>query len=207
MAIVGGGVPEVIAGHYRNLLWTGLPLTDKAGHRACLVPPPRQKRFLSPAEQKLITSAGVKPAVIRSPVSVFYWGEIRIASLICFEFADIEVRRKLRFSTDIITVSSLNRDWRYFESIQDATTRDDYCLTICVNTGALPGTRIVRPTKSEMAVVASVHGADRPALISKLIDLRPILAAQVSGRAPVEILATEPIDDVGLADYKPFPPY
>jgi len=207
MAIVGGGAPEIVGQRYLNRLWTGLPLTDEAGHRACLVPPPRQKRFLSPAERKTIAAAGIDAAAARTPVSVFYWGEVRLASLICFEFADINVRQKLRFAADIVTVSSLNRDWRYFESIQDATTRDDYCLTVCVNTGALPGTRIVRPTKSEMAVVAAVHGADRPAVISKLVDLRPILAAQANQLAPAEVLDVEPIDDVRLADYKPFPPY
>jgi len=207
MAIVGGGAPEVIGGRYLNRLWTGLPLTDEAGHRACLVPPPRQKRFLSPVERKTIAAAGVEPAPARDQASVFYWNEVRLASLICFEFADINVRQRLRFAVDIVTVSSLNRDWRYFESIQDATARDDYCLTVCVNTGALPGTRIVRPTRSEMAVVASVHGADRPAVISKLIDLRPILAAQADHAAPADVLAVDPIDDVKLDDYKPFPPY
>jgi hypothetical protein len=207
MAIVGGGAPEVVGQRYLNRLWTGLPLTDEAAHRACLVPPPRQKKFLSPAERKMIAAAGVKAAPPRTPVGVFYWGEIRLASLVCFEFADINIRQRLRFAVDIVTVSSLNRDWRYFESIQDATTRDDYCLTVCVNTGALPGTRIVRPTKSEMAVVAAVHGADRPAVISKLIDLRPILAAQANHLAPAEVLSVEPTDDVRLADYKPFPPY
>jgi hypothetical protein len=207
MAIVGGGAPEVVGRRYLNRLWTGLPLTDEAGHRACLVPPPRQKKFLSPIELKTIAAADIETAPVRTAVSIFYWGEVRLASLICFEFADINVRQKLRFAVDVVTVSSLNRDWRYFESIQDATTRDDYCLTVCVNTGALPGTRIVRPTKSEMAVVAAVHGADRPAVISKLIDLRPILAAQMNHLAPSEVLAIEPIDDVRLADYKPFPPY
>lgn len=207
MAIVGGGAPEIIGGRYLNRLWTGLPLTDEAGHRACLVPPPRQKRFLSPAERAKIEQAGIEPLPAHNSVSVFCWGEVRLASLICFEFADIEIRQRLRFAADVVTVSSLNHDWRYFESVQDATTRDDYCLTVCVNTGALPGTRIVRPTKSEMAVVASVHGADRPAVISKLIDLRPILAAQAFHQAPVDVLQVEPSDDVRLADYKPFPPY
>jgi hypothetical protein len=207
MAIVGGGAPEIVGKHYRNQLWTGLPLTDKAGHRACLVPPPRQKKFLSPAEQKTISAADITVSPSSTPVNVFNWGEVRLASLICFEFADINVRQELRFRADVLTVSSLNRDWRYFESIQDATTRDDYCLTVCVNTGALPGTRIVRPTKSEMAVVAAVHGADRPAVITKVIDLRPILAAQANHLAPSEVLTTEPSDGVLLEDYKPFPPY
>jgi hypothetical protein len=207
MAIVGGSAPEIVGKEYRNQLWTGLPLTDSAGHRACLVPPPRQKNFLSPAEQKAITAAGKTAAPSPVTVSVFRWGEVRLASLICFEFADINVRQQLRFAADILTVSSLNRDWRYFEAIQDATTRDDYVLTVCVNTGALPGTRIVRPTKSEMAVAAAVHGADRPAVISKLIDLRPILAAQTNHQAPEEVLTTEPMDGVLLKHYKPFPPY
>lgn len=207
MVVVGGGAPEIVGGRYRNRMWTGLPLTDKAGHRACLVPPPRQKKFLSPAEQDAIKEAGVRAAPSLTPVSVFRWGEVRLASLICFEFADIDVRQRLRFKVDLLTVSSLNRDWRYFEAVQDATTRDDYVFTVCVNTGALPGTRIARPTKSEMAIAAAVHGADRPAVISKLIDLRPILAAQAHQDAPKKILTTQPSDGVLLKHYKPFPPY
>ena len=66
---------------------------------------------------------------------------------------------RLRAGADLLTVSSLNKDWRYFDAIQESTTRDNYCLTLCVNTGAFPGTKLMRPTSSAMAVAASVHGS------------------------------------------------
>jgi hypothetical protein len=101
----------------------------------------------------------------------------------------------------------LNRDWHYFEVVQDSTTRDNYCLVMCVNTGAFPGTRITRPTSHEMAVAASVHGSDTPALITKRIDMAPIVAAQVHKRKPTSALkVSEPTDDVCLKNYKEFPP-
>jgi hypothetical protein len=206
MLTVGGQAPEIVAGSYRNRLWTGIPLTDQAGHRACLVPPPRQKLFLSPEESALIRKADVGEAPSSRDVAVYAWRGMRVASLLCFEFADIGIRKQLRFESDVITVSSWNRDWHYFEVVQDATTRDNYCLTVCVNTGALPGTRIVRPTRSEKAVAASVHGSDVPVSITKMIDMRPILAAQRTQAEPAQVLEEEPSDDVALEDYKPFPP-
>jgi hypothetical protein len=107
----------------------------------------------------------------------------------------------------VLTVSSLNRDWRYFDVVQDSTTRDNYCLTICVNTGGFPGTRIVRPTKSEMALAAAVHGSDRPALIIKQIDMVPIVLAQAHHESPKKVLTGyRPIDGVRPKHYKPFPP-
>lgn len=208
MLVIGGQVPERSATHYRNLLWTGIPLTDSAGHRACIVPPPRQKRFLSPREEEAIREAGLSAASSdRDQVKAFSWKGVSIASLICFEFADLEVRRHLRFEAALLTVSSLNHDWHYFDAVQDATTRDNYCLTVCVNTGAFPGTRMVRPTRSEKAVIASVHGSDDPALITREVDMRPILAALEQHLKPCDAIpGYEPADRIELGDYKDFPP-
>ncbi len=207
MMVVAGQAPEVSAKKYYNRLWSGIPLRDWANRRHCLVPPPRQKRFLSPKEEEMIEKKGVKKAPQTKGVEVYLWRGLRIASLICFEFADIGIRQDLRFKTEIVTVSSLNRDWHYFEVVQDSTTRDNYCLIVCVNTGAFPGTRITRPTSHEMAVAASVHGSDTPALITKRIDMGPIVAAQVHKRKPTaDLKVSEPTDDVRLKDYKEFPP-
>jgi hypothetical protein len=208
MLVIGGQAPEISGTVYLNRLWTGIPLTDSAGHRACLVPPPRQKHFLSPDEEKKVADAGFEKAPsVRDEVKPFVWRGMVIASLICFEFADLEIRRRLRFDADVVTVSSLNHDWHYFDVVQDSTTRDNYCLTICVNTGAFPGTRIVRPTKSEKAVIASVHGSDHPAVITRRVDMWPIVAAQIHRRDPNQaIKGYEPSDGIKLRDYKPFPP-
>lgn len=207
MLIVAGQAPEVSLGRYYNRLWTGIPLRDRGDRKHCLVPPPRQKRVLAPKEARRIAKENVEVAGQQQVVDIFLWREMRIASLICFEFADIEIRQALRFKADIVTVSSLNRDWHYFEVIQDSTTRDNYCLVVCVNTGAYPGTRITRPTSHEMAVAASVHGSDDAALITRNIDMSPIIAAQVHKRKPTaELKLEEPTDDVCLKDYKEFPP-
>lgn len=206
MLVVAGQAPECAGTEYRNLLWTGIPLTDSAGHRACLVLPPRQKRFLSPREEKAIREAGLSAAP-PGAAQPFSWRGMSIASLICFEFADLEVRRRLRFKVDLLTVSSLNHDWHYFDAVQDATSRDNYCLTVCVNTGAFPGTRIVRPTSSEKAVIASVHGSDDPALITRRVDMLPILAALNHRLEPSQAIpGYKPLDGIELGDYKPFPP-
>lgn len=208
MLVVGGQVPRRIGNEYRNLLWTGIPLTDSAKHRACLVPPPRQKNFLSPREQKAIGEAGMHAASSsRKQVKPFRWRGMSIASLICFEFADLEIRSNLRFGADLLTVSSLNHDWHYFDAVQDATARDNYCLTVCVNTGAFPGTRIVRPTKSAKSVIAAVHGSGDPALITRQIDMWPIVAAIEQRLEPSQAIpAYMPADGIELGDYKPFPP-
>lgn len=207
MLIVAGQAPEVSLGRYHNRLWTGIPLRDRGNRKHCLVPPPRQKRVLAPKEARRIAREKITVDEDKQEVEVFLWREMRIASLICFEFADIEIRQALRFKADIVTVSSFNRDWHYFEVIQDSTTRDNYCLVVCVNTGAYPGTRITRPTSHEMAVASSVHGSDDPALITRRIDMSPIIAAQVHKRKPtVELKLEEPTDDVCLDDYKEFPP-
>jgi len=206
MLVVAGQVPERAGSVYRNLLWTGIPLTDSAGHRACLPLPPRQKCFLSPREEKAIRDAHLTPAPAGS-VQPFNWRGMSIASLICFEFADLSVRRDLRFEADLLTVSSLNHDWHYFDAVQDATSRDNYCLTVCVNTGAFPGTRIVRPTSSEKAVIASVHGSDDPALITRKVDMLPILKALDHHLEPSQAIpGYNPLDGIELDDYKPFPP-
>ncbi len=207
MMIIAGQGPEVSARNYHNRLWSGIPLRDRLGRRHCLVPPPRQKAFLSPKERDLIAKKGVEKAPSSEGVDVYEWRGMRIASLICFEFADIEIRQGLRFKTDILTVSSWNQDWHYFEVVQDSTTRDNYCLVICVNTSAFPGTRITRPTSHEMAVAASVHGSDTPALITRRIDMAPIVVAQMHRRKPTaDLKLKEPSDDVELKNYKEFPP-
>jgi hypothetical protein len=210
MLVIGGQAPEVVGTTYWNKLWTGIPLTDSFGHHACLVPPPRQKHFLSPHEEA--DMAKVEPPLEQAPserqdAKAYAWRGMFFASLLCFEFADLEFRRDLRFNADVITVSSLNRDWHYFDAIQDSTTRDNYCLTICVNTGSYPGTRIVRPTRSEMAVTAAVHGSDHPAVITKRIDMWPIVAAHTFQGRPAEVIpGYEPKDKIELCMYKPYPP-
>lgn len=206
MLVIAGQAPEVISGVYRNSLWTGIPIVDAGGHRACLVPPARQKQVLSPEEKKTLNKHEAEAATSCKEVAVYSWRGIRFGSLICFEFADVGVRQQLRFKTDLVTVSSLNHDWRYFDAVQDATTRDNYCLSVCVNTGTYPGTRITRPTSSEKAVVASVHGSGHPVLITKRIDLTPIVAAQIAQKEPKEATAVPPLDGIRLKDYKPFPP-
>ncbi len=207
MMVIAGQAPEVSSGQYHNRLWTGIPIRDRLRRRHCLVPPPRQKRFLSPEEKRGIEARDLAEAPSVTEVEVYSWRGILIASLLCFEFADIEIRQQLRFRADVVTVSSLNHDWHYFEVVQDSTTRDNYCLTICVNTGAYPGTRITRPTEHEMAVAASVHGSDNLALITRRIDMRPIIAAQRHKRRPsVELGLEQPTDDMRLKNYKHFPP-
>jgi hypothetical protein len=206
--VVGGQTPEIVGSEYWNRLWVGIPLVDSADHRACLVLPPRQKHFLSPHEEgEMLKRELTKPKSYRKNVKAFWWRGMRFASLLCFEFADIDLRRRMRFKADLLTVSSLNRDWRYFDVVQDSTTRDNYCLTVCVNTGSFPGTRIVRPTKNEMALAAAVHGSDRPALIIKQIDMVPIVLAQAHRDAPKKVLGEyKPTDGIRLKHYKPFPP-
>ena len=206
MLVIAGQAPEVISNVYRNSLWTGIPVVDAGKHRACLVPPPRQKQVLSPEEEKVLKKHNAVKAPASEEVAVYSWRGMRFGSLICFEFADVGVRQRLRFKADLVTVSSLNHDWRYFDAVQDATTRDNYCLSVCVNTGAYPGTRITRPTSSEMAVVASVHGSGHPVLITKRIDLTPIVAAQIAQKEPREATTVPPLDGIRLKDYKPFPP-
>jgi hypothetical protein len=208
MLVIAGQAPEIAGGRYWNRLWTGIPLQDRVGHRACLVPPPRQKSFLSPKEKALIDARKIPSAPASKKVQTFSWRGMLLASLLCFEFADLNLRQEVRFKTDILTVSSLNHDWHYFDAIQEATTRDNYCLTVCVNTGSRPGTRIARPTRHEMAIAASIHGSDDLAVITRRIDMEPIVAAQIHQLTPQDpTLGLEsPSDDASLSDYKPFPP-
>jgi hypothetical protein len=205
--VVAGQAPMVRAGTYSNMVWVGIPLRDRDERRACLVPPPREKSYLSPHEQSPLREAGLDWARDGKPVPTYRWRGFTFASLLCFEFADIATRQFLRKSADLVTVSSLNRDWRYFDAIQEATTRDNYCLTVCVNTGAYPGTRIMRPTTSATALAASVHGSEDATIVTRVIDLTPIVSARVSGAHPMDVpFAQEPMDDASLADYKAMPP-
>jgi predicted amidohydrolase len=206
MLVIAGETPTVQEGLYSNRLWTGIPVQDSAGHKECLVAPPWEKRYLSPEEQRLIDEAAVEHAGTAENVPVYDWRGIRFASLVCFEFADIATRTALRKGADLLTVSSLNRDWRYFDAIQESTTRDNYCLTVCVNSGAFPGTKIMRPTASAKSVAASVHGSDDPAVVSRKIDMHPIVAARVAQKRPTDATETPPIDDTELHDYRAFPP-
>jgi len=177
LLIVAGQAPTVRDGTYSNAIWVGIPLRDSDARRACLVPPPREKGYLSPEERSRLDTAGLARLPSGGPVPVYQWRGFTFASLICFEFADIATRQWLHDSADVLTVSSLNRDWRYFDAIQEATTRDNYCLTVCVNTGAYPGTRIMRPTTSAKALAASVHGSEDATIVTRVIDLTPIVAA------------------------------
>jgi predicted amidohydrolase len=208
--LIGGQTATVRGATYTNRLWIGLPIIDGEGRRACLVPPPRAKKPLSPGEEAAMTGAGLaseSTSAEHRDVPIFSWRGVTFASLICFEFADVDLRASLRGRADVVTLSALNRDWKYFEDAQDATTRDNYCLTVCVNTGRYPGTRMVRPTKSEMAIAAAIHGSEQPAVLTRVIDLEPIVAARVLRKAPLEALANEPSDDTDLVDYKPVPPW
>jgi len=206
MLIVAGQAPTVEDGVYSNKIWTGIPIQDSAGHRECLVVPPRLKRFLSPEETGLIRQAKVKAAEVNGRVPVYDWRGIRFASLVCFEFADIATRTQLQTAADLLTVSSLNKDWRYFDAIQESTTRDNYCLTLCVNSGAFPGTKIMRPTTSAKAVAASVHGSDDPAVVSRKLDMHPIVTARIARQRPSEATTREPTDDTNLDDYSAYSP-
>jgi predicted amidohydrolase len=206
MLTVVGQAASIGAGKYANVLWTGIPIRDELGRAACLVPPQRQKSYLSPEERQTLARAGVTASIADSEVPVYGWRGLRFASLICFEFADISIREALRDRADMVTVSSWNRDWRYFDAIQEATTRDNYCLTVCVNTGQYPGTRMMRPTSSAKAVVASVQGSDDATVLTRRVDMAPIVAGRARGKRPGEFLEYEPADDATIDDYKPLPP-
>jgi predicted amidohydrolase len=206
MLVIAGETPAVARGEYRNRIWTGIPIQDSATHRECLVVPPREKRYLSAAEIELIDAAEVTHANTNASVPVYDWRGIRFASLVCFEFADIATRMQLQAGADLLTVSSFNKDWRYFDAIQESTTRDNYCLTVCVNTGTFPGTKIMRPTSSAMSVAASVHGSEDPAVVSRKIDMLPVVAARIQGRKPSEATKTAPTDDTTLDDYRAYRP-
>jgi predicted amidohydrolase len=206
MLVIAGESPLVDGSVYSNRLWTGIPIQDSAGHKECLVVPPREKRYLSPQEQRQIEAASVVHVKAGDDVPVYAWRGIRFASLVCFEFADIATRTALREHADLLTVSSLNRDWRYFDAIQESTTRDNYCLTVCVNSGAFPGTKVMRPTSSAKSVAASVHGSDDPALVSRKIDMHPIVAARIAQERPKDATDRPPKDDTQLCDYRAFPP-
>jgi hypothetical protein len=83
MLVIAGQAPEVAGGEYRNRLWTGIPLEDRVGHRACLVPPPREKSFLSPEEKSLIEAKAIPHAKPSERVEIFSWRGMLIASLLC----------------------------------------------------------------------------------------------------------------------------
>jgi hypothetical protein len=138
MLVIAGEAPSVQGGVYSNRVWTGLSLIDRAGHRACLVPPPREKRYLSPTEESALQRADVAFNTRRREIPIYAWRGITVASLICFEFADVHARERLRGEADVMTVSSWNTDWRYFAAVQEVTTRDNYCLSLCVNTSQSP---------------------------------------------------------------------
>ena len=209
LLVIGGQTATVVGSKYTNRLWVGLPVIDPDGRRACLVPPPRAKRPLSPSEEAVVNQAHLMSDSTSSDlghVPVYSWRGVNFASLICFEFADVEIRSSLRWRADVVTLSAVNRDWKYFQDAQGATTRDNYCLTVCVNTGRYPGTRMMRPTKSEKAIAAAIHGSEQPTVLTRVVDLEPIVAARVLGMPPAEALVIEPSDDTVLSDYKPLPP-
>nr|WP_254924230.1 MULTISPECIES: reverse transcriptase domain-containing protein [unclassified Rhodococcus (in: high G+C Gram-positive bacteria)] len=207
MVLVAGEAPMIQRNEYKNRLWTGIPVVDRAGHRACLVPPPRDKAYLSPVERAAVQKARVIYNPSNTNVRPYYWRGVKFSSLICYEFADISVRNSFRRDTDILTVSSWNTDWRYFDSIQSSTTRDNYCITVCVNTGQFPGTQIMRPTASARAVASSIHGSGDPTVVTRVIDLLPVVVARASGRRPsLDSGFIEATDDVKLEDYSALPP-
>jgi hypothetical protein len=210
LLVIGGQTATIVGERYSNVIWVGIPIVDCDGRRACLVPPPRTKKPLSPAEESAIGAVGLTSDSLSGgtvPIPVFTWRGVNFASLLCYEFADAAIRASLRGRADFVTLSAVNRDWKYFENAQDAMTRDNYCLSICVNTGRYPGTRIVRPTVSEKAIAASIHGSDQPAILTRVIDLEPLVAARVLKARPADVLTNEPSDDTVLADYKPVPPW
>lgn len=207
MLVVAGQAPSLSNGEYSNRLWVGIPLRDDRGRRSCLIPPPREKNYLSPHEKASLKASGIDWESRPGEVPTYRWRGFSFASLICFEFADIRTRQSLQHTADVLTVSSLNRDWRYFGAVQEATTRDNYCLTICVNTGAYPGTQIMRPTGSAKSLAASVHGSEDATIVTRVIDLAPIVAARATGKSPSQLeFEQEPQDDAVLQDYKPLPP-
>jgi len=207
MLVVFGEAPTVRDNKYINRLWTGMPISDSAGHHACLVPPPRDKTYLSPAEKSEIDKARVAYSPRNSTVQRYQWHGVSFSSLICYEFADIAVRNSFQRDSDLITVSSWNKDWRYFDSIQTSTTRDNYCITVCVNTGQFPGTQVMRPTSSDRAIASSVHGSGDPTVVTRVIDFLPVVLARSSGRRPTRDNGfNEPVDDLSLHHYKALPP-
>lgn len=207
MLIVGGEAPYVRHHAYSNRVWTGIPLMDSWGRKFCLVPPPREKRYLAAEEKRDLATGGLVHSPPSAAIPVYEWRGICFASLICFEFADIKARDALRATADLLTVSSWNMDWRYFDAVQEATTRDNYCVTVCVNTSQFPGTHIMRPTSSEKSIALSVHGSRHPAVVTRDVDMLPVVLARASNLRPhVKNGFLEPRDDLSLDDYKALPP-
>ena len=207
MLTIAGEAPALRGGKYSNRLWTGLPLKDEAGHKACLVPPPREKRYLSPHEEAALALAKVQRTAPTSSAEIYSWRGVTLASLVCFEFADIQERERLRPAADLVTVSAWNTDWRYFAAVQESTTRDNYCWTCCVNTSQFPGTLLMRPTRSALSVAAAAHGSNQPAVLIRDVDMLPVVAARAVGRRPSEITGLPtPADGIDVKQYTAVPP-
>ena len=78
---IAGETPRVEADVYSNRLWTGIPIKDSDGHKECLVVPPREKRFLSPEEERQMRAGGATHAAADVLVPVYAWRGVRFASL------------------------------------------------------------------------------------------------------------------------------
>ncbi|MCW2922900.1 MAG: hypothetical protein JWM98_304 [Thermoleophilia bacterium] len=208
IAVILGETPfiEPGTGTYFNRMWTSLPIKDPADRRHSLVLPPRTKGLLSPHEIQVLEQHGTPYREELADTPVYHWREVRFASVICYEFADVAIRNSLRGRIDMMTVSSFNHDWRYFDSIQDSCTRDIYCVTACVNVSQFPGTRVTRPTRSSRAVAATIHGSTAPALATAAIDFGPVVGARRTGLAPKASFIGVPEDGLCSTDYKPLPP-
>ena len=102
---------------------------------------------------------------------LYNWNGICFAPYCCYEIADINARSLFKGECDIVTVSELNKDVKYFNSICESLARDLYCYCVTSNTSEYGGNSIIQPSSSESKYLIQLKGGDNDYIVTHKLDI------------------------------------
>jgi len=129
-----------------------IPVTrNRAGDCRDLVTLRQRKLFPTGEEMRCAQASGLEVApglqqFLIEDADIAAWAVVN-----CYDFTCIELRDKLRGATDLLVVSSLNRDTTTFDLLSEASIRDLHSYLLLANTGSFGGSQILGPFYGEHA--------------------------------------------------------
>lgn len=140
------------------------------------------KNHFSPNEIALIEGYSHKYCE-GNTYELFRWRGVNFPVYCCYEIASIQDRALFAGEADFVVVVEWNKDINYYSNIIRSMSRDLHCYCIQVNSADYGDSRIVQPTKTELADIIKTKGGINTTILVGEIDIAKLRNFQKMSRS------------------------
>lgn len=153
-----------------NELLILIPVASDGSHRD-LIEMYQPKLFPTDLEEAEAKNKGLSMLRGRLQFLVEETNKAAWAALDCYDFTCIELRERLRGRTDLLVVSSMNRDLNTFDHLSEASVRDLHAFVALSNSGEYGGSHILGPLHDHERTIFRIEGQNLSAAEVRELDI------------------------------------